>query len=123
MDCFIFLWKISEASFFQTTVASVISTQEMVKFGKRQKFYICLSKNSNCQELKKLAEMEDNVTFLNRDKCCERFSLVDSDNNIEMIQKIISEVPAHSVIVFEEKKRRERPLTTGVHWRTKDPRR
>ena len=74
----------------------------MVKFGKNQKFYVCLSKNSNGQGLKELTEKEDNVTFLNRTECCERFSLVDNDNNIEFIQKIISEVPAHSVIVFDE---------------------
>ena len=74
----------------------------MVKFGKKQKFYICLSKNSNGQGLRECTEKEDNVTFLNRTECCERFNLVDSDDNIEIIQKIISEVPAHSVIVFDE---------------------
>ena len=74
----------------------------MVKFGKKQKFYICLSKNSNGLGLREWAEKEDNVTFLNRTECCERFNLVDSDDNIEIIQKIISEVPAHSVIVFDE---------------------
>ena len=74
----------------------------MVKFGKKQKFYICLSKNSNGQGLREWVEKEDNVTFLNRTECCERFNLVDSDDNIEIIEKIIFEVPADSVIVFDE---------------------
>ena len=81
----------------------------MVKFGKLQKFYVCLSKNSNGQGLRECAEKEDNVTFLNRNECCERFNLVDSDNNIEFIQNIISKVPPHSVIVFDEV-----PLTSKV---------
>ena len=81
----------------------------MVKFGKKLKFYICLSKNSDGQGLREWAEKEDNVTFLNRTECCERFNLVDSDDNIEIIQKIISAIPAHSVIVFDEV-----PLTSKV---------
>lgn len=99
---FSFFAKISDASYFQTTVASVISHQEMVKFGKKQKFYVCLSKNSNGEGLRQLAVKEANVTFLNRTECCERFNIVDTDDNIKIIQKIISEVPAHSVIVFDE---------------------
>ena len=110
---FCFFGKPSNVSHFQTTVASAISTQEMVKFGKTQKFYICLCKNSNGQGLREWVEKEDNVTFLNRNECCERFNLVDGDNNIEMIQKIISEVPAHSVVVFDEV-----PLTSKVENRT-----
>ena len=74
----------------------------MVKFGKKQKFYISLSKNSNGQGLREVAEKGDNVTFLNRTKCCERFDIVDNDDNIEIIQEIISKVPPHSVIVFDE---------------------
>ena len=112
-ELFCFFGKPSNVSHFQTTVASAISTQEMVKFGKTQKFYICLCKNSNGQGLREWVEKEDNVTFLNRNECCERFNLVDGDNNIEMIQKIISEVPAHSVVVFDEV-----PLTSKVENRT-----
>ena len=96
---FYFFGQISQASYFQTTVANVISHHELVKFGKKQKFYVCLSKNSNGQGLREWVGKEDNVTFLNRTECCERFNLVDSDNNIEIIEKIISEVPADSVIV------------------------
>ena len=84
----------------------------MVKFGKTQRIYICLSKNSNGQGLREWVEKEDNVTFLNRTECCEKFNLRDSDNNIEMIQKIISEVPAFSVIIFDEV-----PLTSKVEKR------
>ena len=61
-----------------------------------------MSKNSNGQGLRDELVNEDNVTFLNRSDCCERFDIEDSDNNIEIIQKIISNVPAHSVILFDE---------------------
>ena len=81
----------------------------MVKFGKKQKFYICLSKNSNGQGLRDEMVKQDNVTFLNRTECCERFDIVDNDDNIEIIQEIISKVPPHSVIVFDEV-----PLTSKV---------
>ena len=85
----------------------------MVKFGKKQKFYICLSKNSNGQGLREWVEKEDNVTFLNRAECCKKFDLMDSDDNIEIIQKIISKVPTLSVIVFDEV-----PLASKVEKRT-----
>ena len=96
----------------QTTVADAISNQELAKFGKTQKFYVCLSKNSSGQGLRECAEKEENVTFFNRTECCERFNVVDSDDNIEIIQQIISKVPAHSVIVFDEV-----PLTSKVEKR------
>ena len=83
-----------------------------MKFGKEQLFYICFSKNSSGQGLRDWLGEKDHVTFLNRTECCERFSLVDSDDNIEIIQKIISEIPAHSVIVFDEV-----PLTSKVEKR------
>ena len=90
------------AFYFQTTVANIICNQEMVKFGKTQKFYICLSKNSNGQGLREWAEKEEHVTFLNRTECCDRFNIVDSDNNITIMEEVIAKVPAHSVVVFDE---------------------
>ena len=94
--------KSPDAYYFQTTVADIIGNQEMVKFGKRQKFFICLSKNSNGQGLRESVETAENVTFLNRTECCERVNVVDSDDNIEIIENMISEVPVHSVIIFDE---------------------
>ena len=74
----------------------------MVKFGKTQKFYICLSKNSNGQGLRKSAEKEEHVTFLNRTECCDQFNIVDSDDNIKIIEEVIAKVAADSVVVFDE---------------------
>ena len=74
----------------------------MVRYGKTQKFYICLSKNSNGQGLRKCAEEEENVTFLNRSECCEQFQIVDGDDNVTIIEEVIAKVPAHSVVVFDE---------------------
>ena len=70
----------------------------MVRYGKTKKFSVCLSKNSNGQGLRKSAEEEENVTFLNRSECCEQFQIIDGDDNVT----IIEEVPAHSVVVFDE---------------------
>ena len=74
----------------------------MVKFGKTQKFYVCLSKNSNGRGLREMTEKEENVTFLNRAECCKQFGIVDSDDNIKIIEEVISKVPAHSVVLFDE---------------------
>ena len=74
----------------------------MVKFGKVQKFSICLSKNSNGEGLRKLAEKEASVTFLNRTECCEQFNIADDDDNIRIIEEVIAKVPAHSVVLFDE---------------------
>ena len=74
----------------------------MVKFGKVQKFSICLSKNSNGEGLRKLAEKEESVTFLNRTECCEQFNIADDDDNIKIIEEVIAKVPAHSVVLFDE---------------------
>ena len=74
----------------------------MIKYGKERMFYICLSKTSNGQGLRELVEKEEEVTFLNRTECCERFNIRDGDNNINIIEQIISEVPAHSAILFDE---------------------
>ena len=83
-----------------------------MNFGKTQKLYVCLSKNSNGKGLREWAEKEELVTFLNRTESCDRFNIVDNDDNIEIIQRIISEVPANSVIVFDEV-----PLTSKVEKR------
>ena len=42
---------------------------------------------------------EGNVTFLNRSECCERFSIEESDDNIKIIEEIISTVPLNSVVL------------------------
>ena len=74
----------------------------MIKNGKEHKFFICLSKNSNGQGLKDLVVNEENVAFLNRSECCERFNIQDSDDNIKIIEEIISEVPLNSVVLIDE---------------------
>ena len=74
----------------------------MVRFGKTRKFSVCLSKNSNGQGLRKSAEEEENVTFLNRSECCEQFDIVDGDDNVTIIEEVIAKVPAHSVVIFDE---------------------
>ena len=86
----------------QTTVANVISNLEVIKFGKTQKFYVSLSKNSDAEGLRERVNKEQNVVFLNRTQCCDKFDLVDRDDNIEIIQSVISELPAQSVITFDE---------------------
>ena len=59
-----------------------MARQEVAKYGKKTVFYICFSKNSNGQGLRDEMVKEDNVTFLNRTECCERFDIVDGDDNI-----------------------------------------
>ena len=87
---------------FQTTVANLICNREMEKFGKTQKFFVCLSKNSNGQGLRKCVEKEEPVIFLNRTECCERFNIVDCDDNIKVMEEVIAKVAAHSLVVFDE---------------------
>ena len=52
--------------------------------------------------LREWAERSDGVTFLNRTECCQRFDIKDNNDNIKIIEKVISEVPAHSVVIFDE---------------------
>ena len=40
--------------------------------------------------------------FLNRTECCQRFDIKDNVDNIRIIEKVISAVPAHSVVIFDE---------------------
>ena len=89
-------------SSLQTTVANVISNLEVDKFGKTQKFYVSLSKNSDAEGLREWVRKDENVTFLNRTQCCDKFKVVDRDDNIEIIQSVISKLPAQSVITFDE---------------------
>ena len=65
-------------------------------------FYICLSKNSSGQGLRDWVIKDEQITFLNRTECSQRFGIQESDDNIEIMDKIISKVPPHSVLLFDE---------------------
>ena len=65
-------------------------------------FYICFSKNSSGQGLRDWLGAKDRLTFLNRTECCERFNVEDGDDNIKIIEHIISKVPSHTVLLFDE---------------------
>ena len=80
----------------------MISNLEVDKFGKTQKFYVSLSKNSDAEGLREWVRKDENVTFLNRTQCCDKFKIVARDDNIEIIQSVISKLPAKSVITFDE---------------------
>ena len=56
-----------------------------------------------------MREEENSVTFLNREEVCQMFNVVDGDDNIRVMQEIISQLPANSVIAFDEV-----PLTSKV---------
>ena len=88
---------------FQTTVARVICESERERFGKEHTFHICLSQKSTGKGLRELAESDDaSVSFFNRAECCQRFNITDDKDNIKIIEKVISEVPAQSVVLFDE---------------------
>ena len=87
---------------FQTTVGQILCKQELIKFGKEQMFFICFSQNSSGQGLRDWVEENDNVTFLNRTECCERFNIQDEGDNIKLMEQIIEEVPPQTVLFFDE---------------------
>ena len=58
--------ELCDAIFLQTTVANEISNLEVIKFGKTQKFYVSLSKNSDAEGLREWVRKDENVTFLNQ---------------------------------------------------------
>ena len=62
-------------SSLQTTVADMISSLEVIKFGKTQKFYVTLSKNSDAGGLREWVRKDENVIFLNRAQCCDKFDV------------------------------------------------
>ena len=81
----------------------MISNNEVNRFGKVHKFYVCLSQSSNGRGLREwVMKEEEKVTFLNRSECSETFGITDTGDNIKMIETVISKVPTHSVIVFDE---------------------
>ena len=43
---------------------------------------------------------EEQITFLNRKECCEIFNIQDSDDNIKVIEQVISEAPKYSLMRF-----------------------
>ena len=65
-------------------------------------FSLCLSKTSTGQGLREVEEKRENVTFLNRSECCDRFAIPDSDDNVKIIEEITSKVPTNSVLLFDE---------------------
>ena len=87
---------------FQTTVAQILCNQELVQFGRKHIFYICFSKNSTGQGLRDWVGDKENVTFLNRNECCERFNINDDGDNIKMIEHIIQVAPPETVLLFDE---------------------
>lgn len=65
-------------------------------------FYICLSKNSTGQGLREWVGEEEHVTFLNRTECLQMFNIQDDDNQIQIIETIISRLPPKTVVLFDE---------------------
>ena len=79
----------------------------MTKNAKKNIFYVCFSKNSTGEELINWFKNEFESTTaklktFTRKECCQEFDVDDIDDNISVIEKIVSAIPEDSVIVFDE---------------------
>ena len=110
---------------FQTTVGQILCRQELIKFGRKQIFYICFSQHGDGQGLREWVEKTNFGTFLNRKECCERFNTSDSDDNIKMMENIVEKVPPHTAILFDEVPLASRILDnkTSYDWSSLDNKR
>ena len=95
-------------TFFQTSVSLALCHEETRRYGKKNVIYICFSKNSQGRELKlnfkkelQVGE-EISVETFSRQESLEKFGFENSSDNIAAIEGIIENLPADSVVVFDE---------------------
>ena len=86
-------------------------------------FFIVLASDTDGAQLKKTFREEFQtrnqfveVTLLNREECVDYFDIEDSRNEIEMIHSIISKVPPHSLVFFDEAPMKTDNEQTGRHY-------
>lgn len=90
----------------------------MNQYRREHVFYICFSKSSKGKELcgnfRNELEIENtaDVKTYSRQDACNKLKVVDSDNNIVVLEEIISKLPENSVAMFDEV-----PLTSEDHVR------
>ena len=95
-------------TFFQTSVSLALCHEETRRYGRKNVIYICFSKNSQGRELKlnfkkelQVGE-EISVETFSRQESLEKFGFENSLDNIAAIEGIIENLPADSVVVFDE---------------------
>ena len=92
----------------KSTVGRLMCEEEVAKNGRKKVIYVCFSNNSNGEELKGQFQADfrnssnAEVKLYSRAECCTNYNVIDSDDNVAVIEQIVLALDEDSVIMFDE---------------------